>query len=154
MNDPQPMYDLTRDQLTSQMSSVDSLDAKLGLFLAVGSGLVSIVAAVVALRPSTHPNLWPLVLCAIPYVLLAGVTLFGLRPRKWGKGPKASDVAKGYNRTSLHVIKENMAVKFHKDFESNKAAYGQKVWAAEWGLRLLIVETLVLVVGLWLVARV
>jgi hypothetical protein len=152
MTDPQPIYDLTRDHLTSQMSSVDALDAKLGLYLLAGSGMVGLLAAVFALRPSPHPNLWPLALCAIAYVGLAGVTIFGLQLREWKKGPKASDVARGYNQTSLQVIKQDMAVKFHKDFEANKSAYDQKVWAAAWCHVCLIAETLALLAGLWLVA--
>src|ERR1700682_553122 len=140
MTDPGPMYDLTRDHVTSQMASVDSLDAKLGLYLLAGSGLVAVLAAVVALSPSPRPDRWPLAVCTIAYALLAGATIFGLSLRKWKKGPKASDVAKGYNRTSLHVIKEDMAAKFHQDFEANKLAYEQKLWAAAWGHRLLIVE--------------
>ena|ERR1700682_359438 len=154
MTDPQPMYDLTRDQLTTQLSFVDGLDSKLGLLLSVGSGLLGILAAVFALRApnSPHPDFRALLVCTAAYLFLVGITGFGLWGRKWALGPEAEKVARGYNRTHPNTIKANMARKFHRDYIKNKSAYEQKVWALRLSYPLLIVQTVALVWATWSVA--
>ena len=44
------MIDLTRDQLSLQLDSVDAIDAKLGLFLGVGSALIAVLMGVLTVQ--------------------------------------------------------------------------------------------------------
>ena len=148
--DPEPMYELTRDQLATQLSFVDALDTKIGLFLSVGSGLVGILAAVLALHPSSigHPDFRALVACVGAYILVAGAGGFGLWSRAWGLGPDPRVVAKDYNKTSGDAVRRRMAAKFNQDYEANLTAYRHKLWALRLTLVGLVIETLALVAAL------
>jgi hypothetical protein len=48
--DPDLLYDLARDRLAVQLSSIDAVDNKIGLLASLASALMGILAAVVALR--------------------------------------------------------------------------------------------------------
>ena len=49
--DPHLVYEVARDYLTAQLSFVDALDAKLGVFFTGASGLLGVAAAILALAP-------------------------------------------------------------------------------------------------------
>src|SRR5258708_27528759 len=91
--DPAVMYEMARDTLEKQLGSIDSLDAKLGAFFAVGSGLVGIVAALVALNPNGFRyGLAIVVVVARIYSALAAACLFGMWPLNGGGGPLITGV--------------------------------------------------------------
>src|SRR5258708_16355420 len=85
--DPAVMYEMARDTLEKQLGSIDSLDAKLGAFFAVGSGLVGIVAALFAVKPNGFRyGLAIVVGVACIYAALAAGCLIGMWPLRWVGG--------------------------------------------------------------------
>src|SRR5919201_2439806 len=88
------MYRIARARLDWQLQFLDSHDAKLGLFLAVGTGVIAIAAALVTI------HFKPLGIAALAvaigaYGSLVWYTLVGLRVTKWATGPEIDAVARG-----------------------------------------------------------
>lgn len=77
-------YDVLAAGVQVQGSHADALDAKLGLFIATGSGLVGLMVAVLALVPSHAGSTGPgRVATCITYGLVLLAAGLGILPRKW-----------------------------------------------------------------------
>ncbi len=153
-DDPQVLLDLVQAQLATQLAFVDAVDTKLGLFLSVGSGLLGILAAVLALR--THPQagagIWTLGAAGIAYLVLAAASGSGLASRSWDLGPEPREVEPDIGRVPLHAVKWGMTARFNEAYEANQAALERKNMLLYVSLGALVIETVALAAGLSLLA--
>ena len=98
--DPQPTLDTVRAGLDQQLSFIDEIDSKTGLFVSAGGAVLAVVPAVMALRGDHQLNgvaIVALVLSALSYAVVA---LFGyrvLKPTVWSDGPDADELAARYH---------------------------------------------------------
>ena len=147
-------YELARDRFDRQLNAVDAMDAKLATFLAIGSGLVALLAAIYAIRPGNF--LWAgavvLALATVVYAALAIAALSAMRPREWNDGPSMEDVYKDhitYTEGEIMWRAAHSLVAFHK---TNADAYAPKARIASWCPFLLLLELALVVAGAVLAA--
>ncbi|MHB8589888.1 MAG: hypothetical protein ACYDA0_13730 [Candidatus Dormibacteraceae bacterium] len=147
-------YELARDRFDRQLNAVDAMDAKLATFLAIGGGLVALLAAIYAIRPGSF--LWTgaavLALATVVYAALVIATLSAMRPRQWNDGPCMEDVYQDHITYSEREIMWRAArslIAFHK---MNADAYAPKARIASCSPFLLLLELALVVVGAVLVA--
>ena len=88
--DPQVFYDLVRERLATQLSTLDAVDNKVGLLFSTSSALLGILAAVIALRSE---GLGFIEYAAVglslgAYLVVAFYSERAYRCRDWNKGPE------------------------------------------------------------------
>ncbi len=148
------LYEIARSRLDTQLAFLDSLDTKLGLFLSVGSAILTVAAAIVAVD-RTRWSIWAGLALALAIGAFIGVAFFtvtALRGQKWSIGPDVTQVAallwtEGESAATKSVI--NTLVDL---FSRNQSAYDAKVGALAPAAIALVVETLAAAAALALVA--
>lgn len=147
------MIDLARDQLGVQLGFLDALDAKLGLFLSVASGLIAILMGVVTVQ--TQPlGVWSIrgvTLSIGVYLLTAGSCIVGLWLRPWKVEIDAAKVYRDHFTLSLHDVGWELANTYTSHYRKNRPRYRLKVRALRWASAGLVAQTLSLIVTLALV---
>jgi hypothetical protein len=96
--DPSLFYDLAKDQLGTQLATIDALDNKIGMLVGLGSALLGIVAAVFALtasasgEPISTPQACTLAATGVAYAFVAYWGVKAYFCRNWNIGPKLQQV--------------------------------------------------------------
>ena len=148
------VYELARDRIGMQLNQMDALDTKLASFLGLGSALLGIGAAVLALREDTPPAVTIVLfaLASVLYVILAVICLRGYRLRDWKAGPKLEDAwanARQYTEQSLYWWAAEAYTNFYL---TNRVCLQPKIEAGKTGIWLLTFETGALALGLLIAA--
>jgi hypothetical protein len=154
--DPQLVYDLARNKHAVQMGQVDALDGKISNILGVGSALLGILAAFLALHEKRPPDasIASLSIAGALYGTLALLSLLAYFPRAWAIGPKLQEAWDYAAKYSLRHMYWWAAEAFKDQTNENHCRLQFKVWATRAGLILLIGEAVALAVGLLLAAAV
>jgi hypothetical protein len=145
--DPDLMLDVAREALADQLQAIDALDGKLGMVLGIGTALVGLVAAVVALRPHTLTVSGWLAVCfaAGVYLCLLARVVSAMRPQRWDWGPELDwlwgETTSGNDGRDLRW---SLALRYKEDVTANAVMLGFKASALWWGLGLLVAEAVAL----------
>ena len=148
--DPDLMYDLAKERLATQITQVDSLDAKIGNLLGFGSALLAIIVALLGFRQQTIPVYGVILLSfgAIWYLAMAVILLVAYYTKRWESGPNL-DEAWQYSSQYPSKTMYWWAAESLKDcYSRNKNKIAYKTRAIKAGMPLLIAETLTLAAGL------
>ena len=126
-------YDVLSTGVQVQGSHADALDAKLGLFIATGSGLVGLVVAVLALSPIRAGSSGPgLIATFSTYAIVLLAAGWGILPRQWDGWIKSDGlldvVEKGGSGAWLRD--DAMKALFHA-YRNNRPRLDRKGWAVK-----------------------
>ena len=145
--DPQLAYDQAHDQLANQLAAVDSLAAKGGAFLAVGSTLVGIAVAVIALKPGEHAAaIVVLAIIVLAYLTMTYCTVRIFGERAWRQGPSAVEIATDLRSgTSEIECKWRATRTLLLDRAANQGPYETNLRRTRVTAWMLVAETLALV---------
>jgi hypothetical protein len=156
--DPQLFYELARDRLNTQLSTIDALDSKIGLLFSLASGLLGILAAVFALRPVTGEDrisilaLLLLIAAGVAYCFVAYGGIRAYRIRSWDVGPDLTKVWNDLWSLDDSLVKWRVANALRADYEANQDAVDEKRDALFMVFAGIIVQSLLLALALVLVA--
>jgi len=152
--DPQLVYELARDRLSSQLAQVDALDGKIVSFLGLGSGLLGVLAAFVALREDVPPERTLALVAAagLVYALLAAVSLSAYSPRRWEVGPNLDQAWQYTAQFELPIMYWWAAEAFKDQYARNKSRVQDKIGGAKLCEKLMVLEAVLLTAGVTLVA--
>jgi hypothetical protein len=142
--DPSLALDVARERLQFALTDVDSVDAKLGIVFAGGSGVAAIAAGVVALRPGewSHGGARALFLVGAVYFALAAVTLIGMWPQTWDLGPHGDKFAGlAYEGKEAADLPWKAIDRYLEDAYWTRQKVNGKVRLLKWGLGLLAFQT-------------
>lgn len=146
----QVAYDRLDAAVQAQAAAADAIDAKLGLFASVGTGVMGTLLAVLALRSSgVGPAEVGLIWTVLDFVALLAAAAYGLLPTRWSYGPRPDVVTylaqDGYSSDALRngVIRSLGAA-----FEFNEVGLRAKVRSLRATYALLGLEVVGLVVAL------
>ncbi len=125
------LYEIARSRLDRQLTFLDSLDNRLGLFLSVGAAVETIAVAVLAVDHGRWTVLTWLGF-AVSIAAFIGITfwtLTALRLHKWGIGPTVTAIAvvlhrQGHQEATRQAINTMTGL-----FDENMTAYNSKVGA-------------------------
>jgi hypothetical protein len=150
------LFDLWKRELDDQISLVDSLDTKIGIFLSVASALIALLAAVVVLK-APHFNVFEvlsIIATSVIYFALLVQAWSGLKPREWKAGPSGDGLIAameagenehlGLLRRSIKTLQE------HRD--QNDPDLAEKNHALTIMLRWFMAEAVVVYFGILLTA--
>jgi hypothetical protein len=153
--DPEPWLEIAKEKLAQQLANIDAIDAKVGTFLATGSALLGLLVAVFALRPPAvgSPQTGLLVASFVAYAILAIGFGVAILPRTWGVGPDLDKEWRLHRGISEHELKWRFASRYQKDFRTNKGTLGLKRAGLKISAIALTVETVLVAVGLFSIAR-
>lgn len=137
------LYRVARSRLDWQLQFLDGLDARLGLFLSVGTGLVAIVGALAAAVGGIGwLGLIALAVVVGSYAATAWFSIGGLRERDWKIGPKPEAVARSLRLHGEYESERRAIRTLLNLYAENDKAYRAKVDAIRPTLIALVVETL------------
>jgi hypothetical protein len=143
--DPTLLTDLARDQLGYLLGSADAAETKTGIFFGVGSTLVGLLVAIVALKPPRTP--WSIG-CAsgagATYLTLTVFCLWVYRTDKWRLGPDVRLLAGKWRTRTAEANKWAVLQTLLMDYTDNTKPYGHKLLRTRVGATLLLAETLAL----------
>jgi hypothetical protein len=152
--DPQLAYDGARDQLAFQLAAVDSIVAKGGVFLGVGSTLMGIGVAVLALKPGFPWAAWlALAGTGVTYITMtvSSVRLFGRE--NWLDGPNVRELARDLYLRSEAEVKWRATLTLLRQRERNQAPYKRRLRMLRLAAWCLVLETMALLALGLIVAR-
>lgn len=152
--DPALMIDLVRDQLAFQAAGADAAETKAGIYFAVGSTLLGVLVAVVALNPPATP--WAVgCACAVAawYVVLTVLCLAVYRAEKWQIGPDVRDLAATWGTRSARGNQAAVLQTLLRDYNHNLTPYSHKMIRTRYSAICLAAETLSLGLLSLVVAR-
>jgi hypothetical protein len=149
--DPSVMIDTTREQLSLQLGFIDAIDAKLGVYLGIGSALIGLLAAIASVQ-SKDPQVWGLRaiwLTGFVYVVLVAITMIGM----WARGWKAAIntrllYADQFDRTA-NASGWALVNTYEAAFRGNVPAYNLKALMIRLAPICLVVQTALLALTLW-----
>lgn len=156
--DPALLFELARDRLNNQLSTIDGLDSKIGLLFGLSSGLLATLAAVVALRTATGEESasgWLLVVLALAALIYLKVAYSGVnayRVRGWNVGSELREVWDDLWQLDENHAKWRATRQIWSDYESNKDALLEKESALDFMFAGIIVQSLLVALALGLVA--
>jgi hypothetical protein len=156
--DPDLFFELARDRLNTQLSSIDALDSKIGVLFSLSSGLLGILAAVVALRSAGEEAIsrpvWGLLVAAgVAYAFVACSAVRAYRARSWGVGPSLLKTWNAlWGEDTDARIKWRVANRIWADYENNRRAVRTKTDSLLMAFTGVIIQSLLLVLALVLVA--
>ena len=146
------MLEVTQRRPDGQHSSIDAIDAKSGVAIAVSAGIVSALYAVAASAPD-HVHVVAFILIGLTTVaaLFQGYqSIRAILPRDWAAGLDPDEILEVYRdpevseRERTWIVAEGYA-KAHNQNESELKA---KATSATMGLYVLVVETVFLLTSL------
>lgn len=163
--DPQLMYEVARDRLSTQLDFIDAIDGKIAMLVSIASALLGIAAAVFALHTTSAPvaghadgglSGWEIATLVIGAVSYTVVVAFGMNAylcRDWDVGPSLRALWDQHGSAdSDERIKWGVAVDTWLGYEANKPTYDTKERALKVAFFGTALETLVLVAAISLVA--
>jgi putative flippase GtrA len=152
--DPSLLIELARDQLGYQQGAADAAETKAGIFFGVGSTLLGVLVAIVALKPP-HTAWSIAAACAVTasYVVLTGASLWAYRTDEWKIGPDIRKVSDVWPKRSLQTNKLAALQTVLTAYEYNdRTSYRHKMKRAQVTAYALFAETLTLGVLALLIA--
>ena len=151
---PDLMLSIARERLERQLCFLDALDNKLATLFAAGSGLLGILAAILALRPSeAEPVGWAaLAVAAIAFLVIAYHGISQLGPSPFDTGVDVDILWEDHSQQDERLLAWETAASYLCFYDNNMAAYSAKLSALRWALKALIIETYALVAGLSFIA--
>jgi hypothetical protein len=157
--DPDLFYELARDRLEMQLTTIDALDNKIGLLVSLASGLLGILAAVFALSATRNDEavgvtqLCVLAVAAVAYVVVAWFGIKAYRCRSWNVGPDLRQVWDDLwgNMDDAH-LKWEVARDLWAYYDSNCGAQNLKADALLIVFVGVVIQTALVVLALALVA--
>lgn len=154
--DPDVFYELAKDRLAAQLALIDALDNKIGLLFSLSSGLLGILAGVLALRGGQLDLAdWITVGASTGvYVLVAFWCQRAYFGRDWDAGPSLQEVYDDlFDRLKDDKrLKWGLAADFWNYHDNNLPAQKAKQCLLRPVLAGVTVQTLTLVLTLFLVA--
>jgi hypothetical protein len=158
LRDPQMFYELARDRLATQLSMLSAVDSKIALLVSFASGLLGLLAAVLALSTPKDevslslPHLGLLVAAAVPYAYAAFKGIRAYRAREWSVGPKLGQVMKTMEGSKDDArVKWGLATDFWTCYFENRVAYEAKSDALQAVFLAVVIQTGLVVLALALV---
>lgn len=148
------MLSIARERLERQLSFLDALDNKLATLFAAGSGLLGILAAILALRPSeAEPGGWvALAVAGTAFAVIAYHGISQLGPRPFDTGVDIDILWRDHFQQDERLLAWETAVSYLSCYDQNMPKYSAKLAALRWALKALIIETGALLAGLSFVA--
>ena len=148
------MLSIARERLERQLSFLDALDNKLATLFAAGSGLLGILAAILALRPSeAEPGGWAaLAVAGTAFAVIAYHGISQLGPRPFDTGVDIDILWRDHFQQDERLLAWETAVSYLSYYDQNMPKYSAKLAALRWALKALIIETGALLAGLSFVA--
>ena len=146
------MLEVTQRRLDAQHSSIDTIDAKAGVALAISAGLIGALFAVAASAPD-HVH-------TVTFVLIGLTTLVGvfqayksvraIMPQDWGIGLEPNEIMEVYGESDVSERDRTWIVAegYANAYTHNEARLAVKAERATTGLYLLVFETALLVTSL------
>lgn len=155
--DPQLFYELAKDQLSTQLGSIDAVDNKLGLLFSVSSALMGILVAVFAVRgpAAFHAAEYTIVsISGLVFIATGALTFIAYRGRDWDIGPDLLTVWNDLWDSSQDddLLKWKVANDFRGYYEENVPLEERKTSFLPWVVLGIIVQTATLCSALGLVA--
>jgi hypothetical protein len=144
--DPQIPYELARDQLANQLTAADTIVAKGGTFLAIGSTLAGIAVAMLALKPGLHPAAFAVLgIVVLTYLVMTYYSVGLFSQEDWNQGPVVRIVA-----NDLRAGKSEIECKWLgtatllADRDLNQKPYKKRLTSLRITAWMLVVETMAL----------
>jgi hypothetical protein len=154
--DPGLFYELARDRLAMQLGSIDALDSKIGLLISLASGLMGLLAAVFALR-GEQPDSGELALIGVAtlvYLVASGIGIRVYFCRSWKLGPDLRQVWDAlWGEDDDRRLKWDVANSFWSFYEKNRSGQRTKEDALPFILIAVVIQTLLVVLALFLVTQ-
>jgi hypothetical protein len=157
--EPDLFFELARERLNTQLSTIDALDGKIGLLFSLASGLLGILAAVLALRSATGEDsisraaLAVVIAAGIAYCVVAYAGITAYLARVWKIGPDLSQVWEVlWTADADALVKWKVATAIWADYEANRDSVQAKTNALTTLFAGIIIQSLLLAVALVLVA--
>jgi hypothetical protein len=152
--DPSLLIDLARDQLGYQQGAADAAETKVGIYFGVGSTLLGVLVAIVALKPP-H-TFWTITAaCAVTasYVALTVASLSAYWDDEWKLGSDVRKVADLWPKRTPRANQLHTLQTVVSDYEYNKAGpYKSKLFRSRASAYALTAETATLATLAWLIA--
>jgi hypothetical protein len=151
-------YELAKDRLSTQLDTIDGIDAKLGMLFSVSSALIGILVAVFTIRGNTTAlsvgDYTVISISGALYILAGGVTYVSYRARTWKIGPKLLQVWDDLHDPALDddLIRWQAARAFWSDYDDNLSDQKKKSDRLPLLVLVVIVQVLALCSALGLVA--
>jgi len=148
------MLSIARERLGQQLSSLDALDAKMAQLFVAGSGLLGLLAAILALRP-TQAGIggWiALAFAGAAFAVVAYQALKHLDPRQFDAGVDVDVLWNDHFRQDEHSLRWETTASYLCYYDQNRPKYVAKVKAVQRAVLAVTIESAALVAGLVLVA--
>jgi hypothetical protein len=144
-------YDWAKEKLALQHAQIDGLDAKLANAFGFGSALWVVAAAFLALRSTdvSPVTIGFLAASGLVYLALVAISYFGYRIRgDWSFGPTFESVRDLADEEEDVKVTWTVAIAINGEYRKNESKVSKKGTWADWALKLLAAETVLLTVGL------
>jgi hypothetical protein len=151
-------YELAKDRLSTQLNTIDGIDAKLGMLFSASSALIGILVAVFTIRGNTTTlsagDYTVISISGALYLLAGGLTYVSYRARTWKVGPKLGQVWDDLHDPALDDdrIRWQVARAFWSDYDDNLSGQKKKADRLPLLVLVVIVQVLALCSALGLVA--
>jgi len=151
--DPDLFYELARDRLNTQLSMLSAVDDKIGLLVSLGSALLGIHAAVLAVSGALGAvDIVFLILALGAYAFVAFPGFEAYRARYWSVGAKLDRVwADLWTEADDATLKWRVANTTWAYYRQNQAAHEAKGGALRMVFIAVLLQTLLVVLALALV---
>jgi len=153
--DPKLLYDMARERLQIQLAFFDVLDTKVATMYAAGSGILSLMAAVFALRPQEldRDGLTVISVAGFAYFILTVCLALSHWPRRYETGPDLKAIWNDlYQRDNDELLIDLIGDYMSYITLNDRRGWIPKPLIARIALVATAVETVALTVGLVLVA--
>jgi len=139
------MLEVASRRLEAQLATVDALDTKTGVALAIARGSIVAVGAVVAATPERVRTVGfvLIALTVLTYAAQAIISVRAIKPRTWGVGLEPDEIFELCNDRGVSEQKRAWVVAegYAKAVTVNKPALDQKASQSRAGLYVLLLQT-------------
>jgi hypothetical protein len=151
-------YDLAKDRLSTQLDTLDGVDAKLGMLFSASSVLVGILVAVFTIRGNVATlGVGDFIVISISgalYLLAGYLTYRSYRPQDWKVGPPLQEVWDVLNDPDIgeDTARWRVGVALWSNYDDNLPAQKEKADRLPYVVITVIAQVLALCAALGLVA--
>jgi len=146
------MLEVTQRRLDAQHSTIDAIDAKAGVGLAISAGLIGALYAVAASAPDhVHPVTFVLIgLTTLVTAFQAYKSVRAIMPQDWGIGLEPNEIMEVYEESDVSERDRTWIVSegYANAYTHNEVQLAIKAERATTGLYLLVFETVLLITSL------
>jgi hypothetical protein len=154
--DGRVFFDLARDRLSVQLETLDAIDNKIGMLFSVSTGMLGILAAVLALRSGKLLDRHYVLVgvSVVAYLIVAFHSRRAYAAKEWHAGGDLTQTWRMYTESdeSDRRLEWKVANRIRLDLEDNKDDLKSKLRALDWLFPALVIQTLSLLATLVLVA--